>query len=190
MNSVSITWIRNWFIPISANSQSYSRIHYKFTILFAQLLRMNCSFRDIVHSHFSSKSLWIFSFLREFTMFLLSFSQTQYKLSFYYAKLLWIRYLFCQYTIISLSFLRIHYKFTIFLTKILWIHYLFPELRQNSLFLSLISKFDFISSIYGHGWDFWPQNDRLGLRMSFLTLSMTSNDHDIPAIRIGIKFEI
>ena len=30
----------------------------------------------------------------------------------------------------------------------------------------------------------------LDLRMSFLTLSMTSNDHDIHAIRIGIKFEI
>jgi len=82
-----------YWLSVTSNSIFFTRTHYEFTIIFVgsqwihyllrlwhnfftQSLRIYYLYRDFVHSRFSSKSLWIYSLLREFTMILQSFSQT------------------------------------------------------------------------------------------------------------------
>ena len=116
-------------------------------------------------------------------MYSVSFSQNPYR---FFSNSPWIHYVFGELTMNSLLFLRIYYDFTICSVNSLWIQYfLITDIDVafcSQVWLFNVHFWPFLTSywtwcrryldwnltvypsiciycIYGHGWDFWVQND-------------------------------
>jgi len=138
------------------NSLSVIRIHYGFITFFANSL--------CFHYHFRKRNMnW------------LSVTRNHFEFAIYFANILLIRYLYCEFTMNLLFFSRKYYEFTICFLNLVWIHYFYrwclscfslPSLTSYLVYIVMNEIFDLKMTVSD-------------LRMSFLTLSMTLNDHDI-----------
>ena len=108
------TWNPNLFCEFTLNSQSSSRINFKFIICFA-----------------NQNGIPLFC---EFTSNSLSISRIQLEFSIFFANSPWIYKLIRESTLNSLSFSRIHFAFTIIFAYSLSIYYLYREFTCSSLF--------------------------------------------------------
>ena len=139
MNSLSVPRIHYHFTIFFANSLSFSWNHYEVTINLANILWIYYQF-----SEFTLNSLSLPRIHYHFTIFFansLSFSWNHYEVTINLANSLWIYYQFSEFTLNSLSVSRIHFQFTIYFTNSLYIHYHFREFTicsANSLSFSRI----------------------------------------------------
>jgi len=126
---LEFAWIHCLSLEFTSNLISFSRIHFKFTIIFANLLRIHYFFANSISIHFlfrefTSNSL----FFREFNFNSLSFSRINFQFTF---------------------FSRIHLRFTIFFANSISIHRLSLKFTSNLISLARIHfKFTVISRIH------------------------------------------
>ena len=190
------------------NPLSYQRIHFRFIICYANSLFIHYHFREftlnskfsreftmnslsVIRIHyrfitFFANSLWFHYHFRKRNMNWLSVKRNHFEFAIYFANILLNHYLSCEFIMNLLFFSRKYCEFTICFLNLVWTHYFyrrflscfsFPSLTSYLVYMVMNEIFDLKMTV------FYP-------RMSFLTLSMTLNDHDSQAIRIGIKFYI
>ena len=130
-------YIKDWFnfpircfLRIHFNSLSYSRIHFQFTIYFANLDSIHDFFRET-----TSNSLSFYRIHFQFTIYFANSLSFHFQFTiFFEISLLFFR----EFTFKSLSFSRIDFQFTIFFMDSLSIHDLFREFIFISLSFSWI----------------------------------------------------